>query len=149
MLSSFAATLRFEDIPEEVIERIKLLFMDLSGIMVRSQGLDSTIVLKEALRDLGLNHGSARVMGSFEGWTPQAAALLAGAAPRAAELAARVQVASAAVLILARCHQHPGLRGKGGAGRESAVQGHHPVEPQMGPGRRGRTAAPVVRPLRG
>lgn len=80
MLSRFAATLRFEDIPEEVIERIKLLFMDLSGIMVRSQGLDSTIVLKESLRDLGLNHGTTRVMGSFEGWTPQAAAMLAGAA---------------------------------------------------------------------
>lgn len=80
LLSRFAATLRFEDIPEEVIERTKLLCMDLSGIMVRAQSLDSTVVLKEALRDLGLHHGSTRVLGSAEGWTPQAAALLAGAA---------------------------------------------------------------------
>lgn len=80
LLSRFAATLRFEDIPADVIERAQLLFMDLSGIMIRSQSIDSTLVLKEALRELGQNHGATRVLGSAERWTPQAAALLAGAA---------------------------------------------------------------------
>ncbi|MDP2222752.1 MAG: MmgE/PrpD family protein [Hydrogenophaga sp.] len=79
-LARFAADLRFEDLPPEVVERTQLLFMDLSGIIIRSQSLDSTLVLKETLRDLGLDHGTLQVQGSAERWLPQAAALLAGAA---------------------------------------------------------------------
>lgn len=80
LLSRFSATLRFEDIPSDVVERTKLLFMDLSGIIIRSQNLDSSLVLKKALGDLGLDKGTIRVLGSQDGWTPQAAALLGGAA---------------------------------------------------------------------
>ncbi|MDZ4127494.1 MAG: MmgE/PrpD family protein, partial [Hydrogenophaga sp.] len=79
-LARFAADLRFEDLPPEVVERTQLLFMDLSGIIIRSQSLDSSLVLKETLRDLGLNSGTLQVQGSAERWLPQAAALLAGAA---------------------------------------------------------------------
>lgn len=79
-LARFAADLRFDDLPPEVVERTKLLFMDLSGIIIRSQSLDSTLVLKETLRDLGLNSGTLQAQGSAERWLPQAAALLAGAA---------------------------------------------------------------------
>jgi len=79
-LARFAAGLRFEDLPPEVVERTQLLFMDLSGIIIRSQSLDSSLVLKETLRDLGLNSGTLQVQGSAERWLPQAAALLAGAA---------------------------------------------------------------------
>ena len=79
-LARFAADLRFDDLPPEVVERTKLLFMDLSGIIIRSQSLDSSLVLKETLRDLGLDKGALQVQGSVERWLPQAAALLAGAA---------------------------------------------------------------------
>jgi len=79
-LARFAADLRFEDLPPKVVERTQLLFMDLSGIIIRSQSLDSSLVLKETLRDLGLNSGTLQVQGSAERWLPQAAALLAGAA---------------------------------------------------------------------
>ncbi|MFJ1255435.1 MmgE/PrpD family protein [Cupriavidus sp. CuC1] len=79
-LAHFAAGLRFEDLPAEVVARARLLFMDLAGIIVRAQTLDSTLVLKETLRDLGQHCGQIRVLGSSESWTPQAAALLAGAA---------------------------------------------------------------------
>lgn len=79
-LARFASELRFEQLPTEVIERTKLLFMDLSGIIVRSQDLDSTLAMKEALRDLDLDKGDIQVLGSTERWRPQAAALLAGAA---------------------------------------------------------------------
>ncbi|WP_439586835.1 MmgE/PrpD family protein [Hydrogenophaga sp.] len=80
MLARFAADLRFDDLPVEVVERTKLLFMDLSGIIIRSQSLDSTLVLKDTLRDLGLDRGDIQVAGTRERWRPQAAALLAGAA---------------------------------------------------------------------
>ena len=79
-LARFAAELRFDDLPTEVVQRTQLLFMDLSGIIIRSQTLDSTLVLKETLRDLGLTGGHIQVQGSRERWLPQAAALLAGAA---------------------------------------------------------------------
>lgn len=79
-LARFAATLRFEDLPTEVMERAKLLFADLAGIMVRAQSLDSTVSLMAALRELGQAGGEARVLGSAEAWTPQAAALIGGAA---------------------------------------------------------------------
>jgi 2-methylcitrate dehydratase PrpD len=79
-LARFAAELRFEDLPAEVVERTQVLFMDLAGIIVRAQDLDSTLSMKEALRDLELTRGSLRVFGSDEYWTPEAAALLAGAA---------------------------------------------------------------------
>lgn len=79
-LAAFCAGLRFEQLPADVVERTQLLLMDLAGIIVRAQSLDSTLVMKEALRDLGQDRGPIRVLGTREGWTPQAAALLAGAA---------------------------------------------------------------------
>jgi len=79
-LAQFAAELRFENLPADVVERAQVLFMDLAGIIVRAQDLDSTLALKSTLRDLGQDHGGTRVLGSAESWTPQAAALLAGAA---------------------------------------------------------------------
>lgn len=79
-LAKFAATLRFADLPEAVVERTKLLFMDLAGITVRAQDIDSTLALKATLRELGHASGTIRVLGSTETWLPEGAALLAGAA---------------------------------------------------------------------
>lgn len=79
-LAAFAAGLRFEDLPADVVERTKMLVLDLSGIIIRSQDFDSTLSMKQALHCLQGDRGSLRVMGSNEHWTPQAAAHLAGAA---------------------------------------------------------------------
>lgn len=79
-LAEFASGLEFGMLPPEVRERAKTLFADLSGIIVRAQSLDSTQVMISGLRDLGQDTGHVRVMGSPQGWTPPAAALLAGAA---------------------------------------------------------------------
>lgn len=79
-LAAFAATLDADALPLEVLQRTELLLMDLIGIMVRSQDVDSTDVLKQGLRELGLGGGSCRVPGDRERWTPHAAALIAGAA---------------------------------------------------------------------
>jgi len=80
VLARFASGLAFEDLPAEVVERAKLLVLDLLGISVRAQTLDSTRALEQALADLGLASGACRVPGRSDAWTPQAAALLAGAA---------------------------------------------------------------------
>lgn len=79
-LAQFAATLRFDGLPGEVVDRAKLLFADLAGIIVRAQSLDSTLSLKAGLREMGQAQGDAGVLGSHERWTPQAAALITGAA---------------------------------------------------------------------
>ena len=79
-LARFASGLAFEDLPTAVVERAQLLVLDLMGIMVRAQDLDSTFALEQALADLGLAGGACRVPGRADRWVPQAAALLAGAA---------------------------------------------------------------------
>lgn len=79
-LADFAATLRFADLPAAVVDRAKLLILDLAGIIVRSQDFDSTQSMKRALRQLQGDRGSLRVLGCNDHWTPQAAAHLAGAA---------------------------------------------------------------------
>lgn len=79
-LAQFSSALRFEDLPAEVSERASLLFMDLLGIIIRSQTLDSTLALEQGLRDLGLSGGICRVPGNTDTWTPFGAALLGAAA---------------------------------------------------------------------
>ncbi|MCK9511435.1 MAG: MmgE/PrpD family protein [Pigmentiphaga sp.] len=79
-LAEFAAGLSFADLPPAVVERTKLLLLDLAGIIVRSQDFDSTLSMKRALRALQSDRGTIRVLGCDERWTPQAAAHLAGAA---------------------------------------------------------------------
>jgi len=79
-LAEFAAGLRFADLPPAVVERAKLLLLDLTGIIVRSQDFDSTLSMKRALRALQSDRGTIRVLGCDGHWTPQAAAHLAGAA---------------------------------------------------------------------
>ena len=79
-LAQFSSALRFEDLPAEVSERASLLFMDLLGISIRSQTLDSTLALEQGLRDLGLSDGICRVPGNTDTWTPFGAALLGAAA---------------------------------------------------------------------
>ncbi len=79
-LAGFAAGLRFESLPTEVVARAKLLLLDLLGLTVRSQDLDSTLAMKAALRVLGQTPGALHVPGAHETWAPEAAALIGAAA---------------------------------------------------------------------
>jgi 2-methylcitrate dehydratase PrpD len=79
-LAAFASGLAWSDLPAEVVARAELLVLDLAGIIVRSQELDSMISMKEGLRDLGQAGGASAVLGSAERWTPWAAAMINAAA---------------------------------------------------------------------
>ena len=57
-LATFAANLTFHDLPTEVVERTKILVLDLSGIIIRSQDFDSTLSMKKALHCLEGDRGS-------------------------------------------------------------------------------------------
>ncbi|SDG23255.1 MmgE/PrpD family protein [Thalassobaculum litoreum] len=79
-LGDFAAGLTLSDIPEDVASRAKTLILDTMGIAVRAQHeAPSTPSLIAAARALGYANGSARVIGSRDGWTPPGAAWLNGA----------------------------------------------------------------------
>ena len=78
-LAEFAAGLRYDDIPPEMVARTKHLILDISGIMVRARhDTDSTAPMVRAVERLGMASGPATVMGDARGYAPSAAALLNG-----------------------------------------------------------------------
>ena len=78
-LAEFSADLKFEDIPEEVVTRTRLLILDITGIMVRARhDAESTPSMIGAVQRLGLNQGSSLVLGDPTGYVPSAAALING-----------------------------------------------------------------------
>lgn len=79
-LASFAANLRYEDLPPEVSERAKRLILDLAGIIVRARhDAESTPSLIAAVERLGLAGGRCSVLGDARSYAPPAAALINGA----------------------------------------------------------------------
>lgn len=79
-LAAFAAGLQADALPPAVLERLPLLVLDLVGIAVRGQSVDSTAPMLAALRAAGQAGGTATVLGSAERWAPTAAALINGSA---------------------------------------------------------------------
>lgn len=78
-LAEFATDLRYEDIPPHVIERAKLLILDVSGVMVRARNdAESTPAMVRAIERLGLATGECAVPGDHATYAPSAAALLNG-----------------------------------------------------------------------
>ena len=78
-LAAFASNLKYEDLPVEVIERTKLLLLDITGIMVRARhDAESTASLIQAVKRLELAGGSCSVLGDNATYTPPAAALING-----------------------------------------------------------------------
>ena len=78
-LADFAAILSFDDIPKDVVERIKFLVMDTVGISIRAmQDAESTPALLSASQAMGYLGGQSRVMGSSATYTPPAAAMING-----------------------------------------------------------------------
>ncbi len=79
-LSGFAAGISYDGLPAEVVERTKMLVLDLVGIALRARhDAESTPALFAALEHLGLGGGAARVIGEEAQFAPPAAALLNGA----------------------------------------------------------------------
>ena len=78
-LADFAANLSFDDIPKDVVERIKFLVMDTVGISIRAMhDAESTPALLSASQAMGYLGGQSRVMGSSATYTPPAAAMING-----------------------------------------------------------------------
>src|SRR5438132_101613 len=77
-LSNYAASLQYEAIPDEVIERAKLLMIDLVGSVVRANAeAESTASVTGALALLGLDQrGTISVPGTELRLTPAIAALM-------------------------------------------------------------------------
>ncbi len=80
ILAAYCAKLKFSDLPAEVQTRARFLALDLVGNMVRGRhDTESTPVLLNAARALGLAAGNAAVFGDCARYTPAGAALLNGA----------------------------------------------------------------------
>ncbi len=78
-LAEFVAELTYDDLPEEVIERTKLLILDITGIMVRARhDAESTPSMIAAVGRLGLAAGECSVIGDGRRYAPTAAALVNG-----------------------------------------------------------------------
>ena len=78
-LAVFASDLEYEDLPAAVIERTKLLILDITGITVRARhDVESTASLIRAVSRLELTGGSCSVLGDSATYTPPAAALING-----------------------------------------------------------------------
>ena len=78
-LAQFVADLNYDDLPSDLVERVKLLILDISGIMVRARhDAESTPALINAVKRMGLTNGKCSVMGDTESYAPPAAALING-----------------------------------------------------------------------
>jgi 2-methylcitrate dehydratase PrpD len=80
-LAAYVAALRFDDIPQDVLARAKLLTLDFLGSAIRARReAESTPALLAMLKALSLDaDGEATVFGDEKRWTPAVAALLNGA----------------------------------------------------------------------
>src|SRR3981081_249361 len=80
-LAAYVANLKFEDIPQEVLERAKVLTLDFLGSAIRARrDAESTPSLLKMLEALALDgQGESTVFGDAKSWTPAIAALLNGA----------------------------------------------------------------------
>ena len=78
-VADFVADLAYADLPDEVIERTKLLIFDVTGVMIRARhDAESTPSLIAAVERLGLASGDCSVPGDARAYAPSAAALING-----------------------------------------------------------------------
>src|ERR1700738_2548450 len=80
-LAAYVADLKFADIPQEVLDRAKVLTLDFLGSAIRARrDAESTPSLLKMLEALALDgKGQSTVFGDARTWTPAVAALLNGA----------------------------------------------------------------------
>src|SRR3982074_1245655 len=80
-LAAYVANLKFEDIPQQVLARAKVLTLDFLGSAIRARrDAESTPSLLKMLEAVALDgNGQSPVCGGSDAWTPAVAALLNGA----------------------------------------------------------------------
>src|SRR3569832_920362 len=84
-IAQFVSGLRYEDIPAEVITRIKLLMLDSLGCALYGAGLDWSRILRETLGAIDSTQG-CRVWGTAEQLSAPHAALVNGTLVQSFEL---------------------------------------------------------------
>ena len=84
-IAQFIAQLRYEDIPDEVITRIKLLILDALGCALYGSGLEWSRILRTALAQLDATK-ACRVWGTSERLSAPHAALINGSLVQSFEL---------------------------------------------------------------
>src|SRR5260370_21005975 len=77
-LAAYVANLKFEDIPQEVLARAKVLTLDFLGSAIRARrDAESTPSLLKMLEALALDgRGQSTVFGDSKTWTPAGSPLL-------------------------------------------------------------------------
>lgn len=79
-LSQYVSSLKYADLPEQVVSRTKLLVLDTAGIALRARHeADSTPVMIAAIHRLGFGKGNTSVIGDEASYVAPAAAFINGA----------------------------------------------------------------------
>jgi 2-methylcitrate dehydratase PrpD len=77
-LSEFTAGISLNKIPVPVVDRARLLLLDLAGNIIRGRETESTAAVLAAISALGMGQGTNRVFGDTHAYSPVGAALLQG-----------------------------------------------------------------------
>lgn len=78
-LARWMGMLRFQDLPEDVVESTKLRVLDTIGLALASNALDFGRAIREAALEMGPIGGPARVIGFGDSLSPMLAAMVNGA----------------------------------------------------------------------
>ena len=84
-LAEFAAALRYENIPSNVIEGAKDLFVDWMGSALAGRGARPVVAFEQFAAEMGPSDGPAEILTSARGTSPLFAALINGAASHVVE----------------------------------------------------------------
>lgn len=84
-LSEFIAGLTFEDIPTDVVDRIKLLVLDTIGVGLLGAGMPWSVRMRKTVQDME-GPGDALVWGTRQSFSPPTAALVNGTAVHGFEI---------------------------------------------------------------
>lgn len=77
-IAEIGAGLKFEDLPERVVNNSKMFIMDLLGNIIASRHVDSSLTCLKAVRELGDGDPVSTAIGCNYKTTPQMAALING-----------------------------------------------------------------------
>lgn len=117
-LAKFVAELDYDNIPDEVVMRAKILMLDLIGVGVRARHeADSTQAMMRATEILGADSGTCGVFGDSRWFSPAAAALMNGALGHSLDFddthaAASVHPSAVVVPAALAAAQLPGASGR-------------------------------------
>ena len=85
-LVEFCDGVKYENLPPEVVDRVKYHFLDFVGIASRGSLVESSQTVRSLIRDIGLSSEGAVIIGTDMRAAPEYAALANGAAAHSLEL---------------------------------------------------------------